>query len=141
MPTDTTQILDAAEKLGQLVGQHPAVERYKQAQEALSKDPDAARLMNDFNRQLMTLARQEESGMPVTDAQRHQLEALQGQLAAHLKVKALTLAQVEYVNLMRQVSDKIRQYAGDGAQGGGGAGGGAGGAGGGAGGGGMKVVL
>ena len=126
MSTDTNTILDSAEKLGQLVGQHPAVEKYKQAQESLSKDPDAARLMNEFNRQLMTLARQEEAGMPVTDAQRHQLEALQAQLASHLKVKALTMAQVDYVDLMRKISDKIRQYAGEpsaaGASGNGGAG-------------------
>ena len=138
MPTETSQIIDAAEKLGQLVAQHPAVEKYKQAQETLGKDPDAARLMNDFNRQLMTLARQEESGMPVTDAQRHQLESLQAQLASHLKVKALTMAQADYANLMRQISERIRQHAGEG----GGAGGGAtGGAAGGASGAGTRVVI
>ncbi len=110
MPVDTQQILDAADKLGVLVAQHPAVGRYQQAQEALSKDPDAARLLNEFNRQIMTLARQEEQGMPVTDAQRHQLESLQAQLAAHLKIKSLNIAQMEFVDLMRKVSDGIRRH-------------------------------
>jgi cell fate (sporulation/competence/biofilm development) regulator YlbF (YheA/YmcA/DUF963 family) len=111
MPVDTQQILDAAENLGKLVAQHPAIERYRQAQKSLSDDPDAGRLLNDFNRQLMNLARQEEAGMPVSDAQRHQLENLQGQLAAHLKVKALNVAQVEFMDLMRRVSESIRKHA------------------------------
>ena len=122
---DTQEILDAAEKVGQMVAKHPAVERYKQAQQSLSQDPDAGRLMNEFNRQIMTLSRQEEAGMPVTDAQRHQLEALQAQLASHLKVKALNLAQVEFIDLLRKVSDSIRKQVADatGATGGAGNGG------------------
>lgn len=123
MPVETKDILDAAEKVGQMVAQHPAAEKYRQAQQSLASDPDAARLMNDFNRQLMTLARQEESGMPVSDAQRHSLEGLQMQLASHLKVKALNMAQVEFVDLMRRISDSIRKYVaeGQGGQGNGGA--------------------
>ncbi|MGE5609844.1 MAG: YlbF family regulator [Bacillota bacterium] len=109
MPVDTQQILDAADSLGKLVAQHPAVERYRQAQKSLAEDTDAGRLLNEFNRQIMTLARQEESGMPVTDAQRRQLEGLQAQLASHLKVKALNIAQMEFVDLMRKVSDGIRK--------------------------------
>lgn len=109
MPVDTQQILDAADSLGKLVAQHPAVDRYRQAQKSLSEDPDAGRLLNEFNRQIMTLARQEESGMPVTDAQRRQLEGLQAQLSSHLKIKALNIAQMEFVDLMRKVSDNIRR--------------------------------
>src|SRR5688572_22393942 len=126
---DTQEILDAAEKVGKMVAQHPAVERYQKAQKSLSEDPDAARLMNDFNRAIMTLSRQEESGMPITDAQRHQLEGLQAQLASHLKVKALNMAQVEFIDLLRKVSDSIRKQVADasgmaGGPGNGGAGGG-----------------
>lgn len=114
MPVDTQQILTEADKLGKLVAQHPAVEKYRQAQKSLAEDPDAGRLLNDFNRQLMTLARQEESGMPVTDAQRRQLEGLQAQLASHLKVKALNVSQMEFVDLMRKVSDSIRRNLNEG---------------------------
>jgi cell fate (sporulation/competence/biofilm development) regulator YlbF (YheA/YmcA/DUF963 family) len=121
---DTQEILDAAEKVGKMVAQHPAVERYQKAQKSLSDDPEAARLLNDFNRAIMTLSRQEESGMPVTDAQRHQLEGLQAQLASHLKVKALNMAQVEFIDLLRKVSDSIRKQVADATGAGGGNGGG-----------------
>jgi len=126
MAVDTDQIMQEAEKLGQLVSQHPAVARYKQAQKAVAEDPEAGRLLADFDRQLETLGRQEQSGMPVTDAQRMQLESLQGRIISHIKIKALNMAQVEFVDLLRKVTQTIQRPLADtpgGAGGGGGAGG------------------
>ncbi len=129
MAVDTDQIMQEAEKLGQLVAQHPAVARYKQAQKAVAEDPEAGRLLADFDRQLETLGRQEQSGMPVTDAQRMQLESLQGRIISHIKIKALNLAQVEFVDLLRKVTQTIQRPLADSPQGGpGGGGAGAGGA-------------
>ncbi len=108
MPVDTTQILDAATKLGQLAATHPAVGRYRDAQRAMTDDPDASRMMGEFNRHLETLARQEASGMPITDAQRSSIESLQTQLASHLKVKALQMAQVEFVDLLRKINQTVQ---------------------------------
>src|SRR5438270_11522688 len=85
MAVDTQQLMDEAEKLGQLVAQHPAVDRYKQAQKAVAEDPDASRLLADFERQLAKLDQQAQAGLPVTDAQRDQLEALQGRIVSHIK--------------------------------------------------------
>jgi len=66
--------------------------------------------------------------MPVTDAQRMQLESLQGRIISHLKIKALNLAQVEFVDLLRKITQTIQRPLAGGA--GAGAGGpGAGGAG------------
>ena len=109
MPVDTDQIMQEAEKLGQLVAQHPAIARYKQAQKAVAEDPEAGRLLADFDRQLETLGRQEQSGMPVTDAQRMGLESLQGRIISHIKIKALNMAQVEFVDLLRKVTQTIQK--------------------------------
>jgi cell fate (sporulation/competence/biofilm development) regulator YlbF (YheA/YmcA/DUF963 family) len=108
MPADTTQIMTEADKLGQLVAQHPAVDRYKQAQKAVADDPDANRAMSEFEQQLEKLARQEQSGMPVTDAQRQQLEAVQSRIVSNIKVKALNMANVEFVDLLRKVNQAIQ---------------------------------
>ena len=125
MPVDMQQILADADKLGQLVAQHPAVERYKQAQKAVTEDPDANRTMAEFERQLETLARQESSGMPVTDAQRQQLESLQSRIVSNVKVKNLNMAQVEFIDLLRKVNQavqsKVVEAGGMGAAGGRGA--------------------
>jgi cell fate (sporulation/competence/biofilm development) regulator YlbF (YheA/YmcA/DUF963 family) len=107
MAIDTQQILAEAEKLGALVAQHPAVSRYKDAQKAADSDPDAMRLLGEFQSQIEKLARQEQSGVPVTDAQRQQIEALNGKIVSHIKIKALNMAQVEYVDLMRKVTQSL----------------------------------
>src|SRR5947209_6922369 len=132
MPVDTQQIMDEASKLGDLVAQHPAVARYKEARKAVESDPEANRLMADFDRQIESLARQQQAGMPVTDAQQQQLESLQSRIVSHLKIKALNLAQVEFIDLLRRITQTIQrqlnlQEAGAAAQAPSGAGGGAGG--------------
>lgn len=109
MPVDTQQILDEASKLGELVKQHPAVARYKEARKAVEQDPDANRLMAEFDRQIETLGRQQASGMPVTDAQQQALESLQSRIVSHLKIKALNLAQVDFVDLLRKITQTIQR--------------------------------
>jgi cell fate (sporulation/competence/biofilm development) regulator YlbF (YheA/YmcA/DUF963 family) len=109
MPVDSKEILDAAEKLGQLIAQHAAVTKYKDAQRTVAQDAEASHLLADFEKQLETFARQEQSGMRVTDAQRMQLETLQGKIMSHIKVKALNLAQVDFVDLLRKVSQMIHR--------------------------------
>jgi cell fate (sporulation/competence/biofilm development) regulator YlbF (YheA/YmcA/DUF963 family) len=124
MAVDTQQIMDEAEKVGQLVAQHPTIARYKQAQKSLADDTEANRLLADFERQIETLSRQEQSGMPVTDAQRMQLESLQGRIVSNLKIKAWNQAQVEFVDLLRKISQTIQKPLQDPAQPGAPAGGG-----------------
>jgi len=113
MPVDTQQLLDEAEKLGKLVAQHPAIEKYKQAQRSIAEDPDASRSLAEFDRQLETLARQEQAGMPVTDAQRQTLESLQQRIASNIKVKALNMAQVEFMDLLRKITQTIHRPLAD----------------------------
>src|SRR5882757_9709079 len=104
MATDTPEIMALAEQIGQLLKDHPTVTKYKAAQEALSKDPDAARMMGDFNRMLEALGRQEQQGMSISDAQRQTLESLQTKIVSHIKIKALNMAEVEFYDLLRKIS-------------------------------------
>jgi cell fate (sporulation/competence/biofilm development) regulator YlbF (YheA/YmcA/DUF963 family) len=103
MPVDTKQIMDAAESLGKLLAQHPAVEKYKHAQRSVADDPEAGRMLAEFDRQIETLGRLEQSGATVTDAQRMQLEALQSRIVSHIKIKALNMAQVDFMDLLTKV--------------------------------------
>jgi cell fate (sporulation/competence/biofilm development) regulator YlbF (YheA/YmcA/DUF963 family) len=109
MPTTTQEIMSKAADLGKLVADHPAVAKYRQAQQAVANDPDAGRLMREFNRQLDQLARAEQMGQSITDAQRQQLESLQTQIVSHIKIKALNLAQVEFIDLLRKITQEIHR--------------------------------
>jgi len=113
MPVDTQQIMDEAAKVGQLVAQHPAVARYKEARRAVDQDAEASRMLSELDRQIENLTRQSQAGMPPTDAQQQQLEALQGRIVSHIKIKALNLAQVEFVDLLRKVSQTIQRQVAD----------------------------
>ncbi len=122
MPTDTQTIMDAAEKLSQLVADHPAVTRYKSAQKSVSDDPEAGRMLAEFDRQIETLARQEQQGLPVSDTQRAALETLQSRIISHIKIKNLNMAQVEFIDLLRKVNQTIQRPLTEGAGVGGAAG-------------------
>jgi cell fate (sporulation/competence/biofilm development) regulator YlbF (YheA/YmcA/DUF963 family) len=107
--------MDAAEKLGELLKQHPVVERFKSAQKSVNEDADAGRLLAEFDRHLENLGRQEQQGRPVTDAQRLQLENLQSKIVSHIKIKNLNLAQMEFVDLLRKISQTYQRQLLDGA--------------------------
>ena len=109
MAVDTQQILDAAETLGKMVAEHPAVARYQQAQKSVADDTEATRMLTDFDKALEKLGRQEQSGMPVTEAQQQQLQAMQSRIVSHLKVKALNMAQVDFIDLLRKVNQMIQK--------------------------------
>jgi len=113
MAVDTPQIMEEAEKLGRIVAQHPAVARYKAAQKAVADDPEAGRLLADMDRQIEALARQEQAGLPITDAQRSALEASQNRVVSHLKIKNWNMAQVDFVDLLRKISQTIQRQLGD----------------------------
>lgn len=113
MPVDTQQIMDEAAKLGELVKQHPAVARYKAARKAMEEDTDASRLMADYERQIESLSRAAQSGIAPTDAQQQQLETLQNKIVSHIKVKSLNMAQVEFVDLLRRISQTIQRPLAD----------------------------
>jgi cell fate (sporulation/competence/biofilm development) regulator YlbF (YheA/YmcA/DUF963 family) len=115
MPVEMQQILDEAVKLGQLAAQHPSVARFKQARDAVDKDAEASRMLAELDRQIEGLTRQAQAGMPVTDAQQHALESLQSRIVSHIKVKALNMAQVEFVDLLRKISQTIQKQVADGA--------------------------
>ena len=109
MPVDTQQLMDEATKLGQLVAQHPSIARYKQAREAVEKDPDATRMLAELDRQIDNLGRQQQAGMPITDAQQQALESMQTRIVSHIKIKSMNMAQVEFVDLLRKITQTIQR--------------------------------
>jgi len=113
MAIDTQQILDEATKLGQLVVQHPAVARYKQAKKMVEDDAEAPRMLAELDRQIEALNRQAQSGINPTDAQQQQLEALQSRIISHIKIKALNQAQVEFIDLLRRITQTIQRPLSD----------------------------
>lgn len=104
MPTDTQTIVDASEKLGKLITEHPALTRYAEAQKAVASDPETSRLFQQFDQEVAAMSQQEQTGQPLSPAQKQRLQGLQQVIAGNLKVKAFSIAQVEMTDLLRKVS-------------------------------------
>jgi hypothetical protein len=70
-------------------------------------------MLADLDRQIESLARQEQSGLPITDAQRAALESVQNRVVSHIKIKNWNMAQVEFIDLLRKITQTIQRQLGD----------------------------
>lgn len=100
-----TDILDTAQKLGDLVAKHPALEKLADAQKALAADPAASKMLGEFDQKLQVVQRNQQMGQPVTAAERQELEAMQQRIAGDLKIAAFSAAQVDFTDMLRKVSE------------------------------------
>ena len=103
----TQEIIQAAQALGKLIESHETAERFRSATEKLNQDAEARRLLNDFNRQVRTISEKEAAGKPVEVQDKRNLEQLQKQVVNHPLLRDFQTAQMDYVDLMRQVDSAI----------------------------------
>ena len=105
--SDEQAILDAADTLGKLVGDHPATQKLEGLLKQLDADTDAQRLMNDLNRHNQALAEKQAKGEPIEVDDKRKLQELQQNVAMSAILRDLQMAQMDYVDLMRKVDERI----------------------------------
>lgn len=108
----TEQIQAKARELGQLIAEHEATQRLDDAGKALDNDPDAQRLVNQFNQQLQQLAQKQQAGQPIEAHEKQQLQQTQQDVATNVKVQNLQRAQMDYLDVVRQAFQTVTQEAG-----------------------------
>ncbi len=106
---DHSAILEAADHLGQLIRQHPATQQLDTLIKQLEDDVEAQRLSTDLSRHRETLAEKQRDGKPIEVDDKRRLETLQQAVAGHPVLRKLQMAQMDYVDLMRKVDEKIGQ--------------------------------
>lgn len=112
--TDSAQIIDMATKLGRMISEHPAMQKYRELLTAIRKDTEAQRLLADYSRQMDTINEKESQGQPIEVDDKRRLSDLQGRVAMHPKLRDMQMAQMDYVDLMRKV-DEAMALGGEGA--------------------------
>lgn len=100
-------ILDAADTLGRLIADHDATKKLDALIKQLDGDTDAQRLMNDLNRHNQTLAEKQSKGEPIEVDDKRKLTELQQAVAMNPVLSQLQMAQMDYVDLMRKVDERI----------------------------------
>jgi cell fate (sporulation/competence/biofilm development) regulator YlbF (YheA/YmcA/DUF963 family) len=103
----TQEIVQAAEALGKLIAGHPAAQRFEAAVQKLQQDSGAQRVLTDFNRMVEKLGQKEAAGQPIEVPEKRELERLRGELIRTSLLQELQVAQMDYVDLMRQVDEAM----------------------------------
>ncbi len=113
----TQEILDAAKSLGQLISTHPAARRMDDLMKKLQNDREAQRALTDFNRHMQMLSQKEQTGRPIEVEDKRKMDQFQAAVAQNLVLREMQMAQMDYLDLMRQIDDLINGAEGEGATG------------------------
>ena len=101
------EILDAAGELGKLINSHPVAGKLDESVKALREDVEAQRTLADYQRHLTVVAEKEAAGNPIEVDDKAKLETLQNQVINTPVLRDFQLAQMDYLDLMRQVDSAI----------------------------------
>jgi len=103
------EIIEQAGSLGRAIAGSPQAARLRQARADLEAKKDLLDLLKDYHAQADKIAAMEEQNKPVEVGDKHKLQELHDRLIASEVFKKYTSAQVDYVDLMRNVSDALRR--------------------------------
>ena len=103
----TQEILQAASDLGKLIASHPASKKVEEVATRLQADVEAQRALNDFNRLMQKLEEKQQSGQPIEVEEKKSLEKLQAAVIKNPVLRNFQMAQMDYLDLMRQVDEAM----------------------------------
>lgn len=101
------EIIDAASKLGKLIADHSVGKKLEAAINKLESDIEAQRAMTDYQRFMQTLGEKEAAGKPIEVAEKQKLQTLQNAVIHNLTLQQFQIAQMDYLDLMREVDQVI----------------------------------
>ncbi|HAI10975.1 MAG TPA: hypothetical protein DCM28_04680 [Phycisphaerales bacterium] len=101
------EIMDAATKLGKLIADNPVGQKLEDAIKKLESDLDAQRAMNDYQRVIQALSEKEAAGQPIEVEEKQKLQTLQNAVMHNLTLQQFQIAQMDYLDLMREVDQVV----------------------------------
>lgn len=101
------KILELADQLGQAMADHPTGQKYLAAKDELDGDPTARQLIGDYEKTAMQIGQKEQQGRPIEPEDKRKLAEIQVKLAGNMAIKHWMQAQMEYLNLLRQVNQQF----------------------------------
>jgi len=103
----TNEILDSARELGKKIATHAVAVKLEGTIGRLQEDREAQRLLADYQRHLTALGEKEAAGKPIEVEDKAKLEKLQNGVVRNPVLREFQMAQMDYVDLMRQVDEAI----------------------------------
>lgn len=100
-------IIELAERLGKAIADSPQAKALRDARTALNAQPAVLRLVEEFQAQSDKIAQLEEENRPVEVDDKRKLQSLHEKLIGTDIFKTYTMAQMEYVDLLRKVNQAL----------------------------------
>jgi cell fate (sporulation/competence/biofilm development) regulator YlbF (YheA/YmcA/DUF963 family) len=102
-------IMEMATKLGKAISDSPQAVRLREVRKELDAHKDVLDTLKQYQEQAQRLELLEHENKPVEVEDKHKLRDLHDKLVASEVFKRFTAAQVDYVDLMRQVNQALRK--------------------------------
>lgn len=103
----STELFTQARALGEALARHERVASFLAARDALTRDAQAQRLMQDYQRHAERLDQLAHERKPIEVADKRTLAELEGQLSTNACVKEFMRRQADYLELMNHVYAEI----------------------------------
>jgi len=104
-----SEIIELATKLGKAIAQSKEAAALREARKSLDSHGDVVKLLGDYQAHSDKVAKLEAENKPIEVDDKRKLQELHEKLISSDVFKKFTAAQVDYVDLMRQVSAAMRQ--------------------------------
>ena len=101
------ELIEMARGLGKKVAGHERTALLKKAQKKVNADPDAAKLIEEFQQQAQKIRTFEQEQKPIEVEDKHKLRDLEQKIIANENLTELTRRQADFVELMRKIKDAI----------------------------------
>jgi len=101
-------ITELASRLGKTIASSPEAIAMKAARDTLNSATEIAQVLKDLQVQTARIQQLEAENKPIEVDDKHKLQDLQEELAASDVFKKYSAAQVNYIDLMRQVNQAIQ---------------------------------
>ena len=101
------ELISMAQQLGKKLAAHERTAKLKAAQKAITDDPVACQLVQDYQKQVEKIHTLEQEGKPIEPEDKRLLAELEGEIGTNAIFADLTRHQADFVEMMQKVKQAI----------------------------------
>jgi len=101
------QLIEMAKRLGRQIATHERTVMLKKAQKEVDQDPQAEKLVREYQEQAGKIQQLELEQKPIEVEDKRKLKDIELKIAENDHLKEMTLCQMNFVEMMRKVKQAI----------------------------------
>ena len=101
------KLIEMAQKLGRCIAVHERTVLLKKAQKMVDGDPQAGKLVEEYQQQAEKIHQLEQEQKPIEVTDKHKLREIEQKISNNESLKEMTRRQVDFVDMMRKVKQAI----------------------------------